>query len=472
MRATVFHAQLWGKRDGKYSRLLESDLNVTEWADLAPQAPLYLFVPRDAALSTEYERGWRLVDIFPINSVGIVTARDRLTIQWSAPDVWQTVRQFASLPVEVARQRYALGRDARDWKVQLAQEDVRASGPDRAKVVPILYRPFDTRFTYYTAQTRGFICMPRPGVMRHMLADRNLGMISARSNKSASMDHFFTTRRMIETKCGESTTQSCILPIYVYPGSCDQGQREVPGASRWPPGKGGRLPNLAPDFVAEMEEKLGQRFVPDGLGDLRQTVGPEDIFHYIYAIFHSPTYRKRYAEFLKRDFPRVPLTSDLALFRNLCQKGADLVALHLVEGDYGAASWNRGEPQRPSPFHNLMSTFPVKGDDVVEKVFYLAPGEPEPGTGKPLPPGKGRVYISKDRPKAEKKGQYFEGVPPEVWGFHVGGYQVCRKWLKDRKGRKLSYDDVQHYHRIIVALNETIRLMAEIDAAIPHWPIE
>jgi len=166
-----------------------------------------------------------------------------------------------------------------------------------------------------------------------------------------------------------------------------------------------------------------------------EVVTPEDIFHYAYAIFHSPTYRKRYAEFLKIDFPRLPLTSNKTLFRSLAEKGAALVSLHLME----------------SPLLNTPITkYPVSGLHEVEKVSYDEKTR--------------RVYINKT--------EYFEGVPSEVWNFHIGGYQVCEKWLKDRKGRKLSVDDINHYQKIVIALKETIRLMAEIDALIPEWPIE
>jgi hypothetical protein len=226
------------------------------------------------------------------------------------------------------------------------------------------------------------------------------------------------------------------------------------------------------------------------------TFGPEDVFNYIYAVFHSPTYRARYAEFLKRDFPPVPLTSDVNLFRALCAKGAELVALHLLES-----------PKLANP----IARFPVKGSNQVEKGFpnYVAPGQPEPGTGKPVK--QGRVYInavaasyarryygvrelppalqSGGKPPQSKtgedtsplqaaahraalQGQYFEGVPPEVWDFHIGGYQVCEKCLKDRRGRTLTYEDLEHYSKVVTALKETIRLMSEIDAAIPKWPIE
>jgi len=180
------------------------------------------------------------------------------------------------------------------------------------------------------------------------------------------------------------------------------------------------------------------KWIPVDRGDLKKTVGPEDVFHYAYAVFHSPAYRERYAEFLKIDFPRLPLTCDLKLFRALAAKGAELVALHLME----------------SPkLNNYSTTFPLKGDDIVEKVQYTDNDK--------------RVWINAK--------QYFGGVPKAVWEFHVGGYQVCEKWLKDRKGRKLTYEDMQHYQKTVVALNDTIRLMAEIDAVIEKhggWPMK
>jgi predicted helicase len=197
----------------------------------------------------------------------------------------------------------------------------------------------------------------------------------------------------------------------------------------------GRRPNLNPEFIKDFSEKLGLKFVEDGKGDLEETFGPEDIFNYAYAIFHSPTYRSRYAEFLKIDFPRLPLTSDRELFKALAEKGAELVSLHLIE----------------SPaLNNLITKYPVSGSNVVEKVTY---NEPER-----------RVYINRS--------QYFEGIEDKVWNFHIGGYQICQKWLKDRKGRTLTFDDLLHYQKIIVALKETTNLMGEIDNLIPHWPLK
>ncbi len=246
-----------------------------------------------------------------------------------------------------------------------------------------------------------------------------------------------------------------LFPLYLYP---DPEKLDELADSPWPPGPDGRRPNLSREFVDEFAGKLGLEFVSDGRGDLQATFGPEDIFDYIYAVFHSPTYRERYAEFLKIDFPRVPLTSDVALLRDLVALGGRLVALHLMES-----------PE----LDTLMTSYPVAGDNLVEKGHpkYIAPGEVPPGEDEPAE--RGRVYINRTKRKAgAPPAQYFDGVPPEVWEFQVGGYQVLDKWLKDRRGRELTPDDLTHYQRIVVALARTIEIMAEIDARIEEWPIQ
>ena len=180
----------------------------------------------------------------------------------------------------------------------------------------------------------------------------------------------------------------------------------------------------------DLEKRLGLSFVSDGKGDLKKTFGPEDVFNYIYAVFHSPTYRTRYAEFLKSDFPRVPLTSDVKLFRSLCGLGAELVALHLLES-----------PKLDKP----IARYPVKGSNLVEKGFPKYRRPRRAGAGHAASRSKRAGCISTkhaSRPRTgwarrPATGQYFEGVPPEVWNFHIGGYQVCEKWLKDRRGRTL-----------------------------------
>ena len=173
-------------------------------------------------------------------------------------------------------------------------------------------------------------------------------------------------------------------------------------------------------------------------GSSADTPTPEAIFHYIYAIFHSPTYRTRYAEFLKIDFPRVPLTRDNTLFAQLATLGEQLVQLHLMQSP--KLTQKKAQPKFIDNGGNSM----------------VDPGQPKFING--------NVIIN-------KKGDAFTNVPETVWNFHIGGYQVCHKWLKDRKGRQLSPEDIQHYQQIVVALGQTIQVMAAIDQAIPAWPI-
>jgi predicted helicase len=356
-------------------------------------------------------------------------------------EVLEKIRDFISLSTDEAREKYDLRKDVRDWKVHLAQEDVRDSGLDPRKLVHILYRPFDKRFTYYTGKTRGLICMPRPEVMRNMLKIKNIGLSTTRSIEiGRGWEHVFCSSQIIQHHTVSLKEVNYLFPLYVYPKKIDKTELLLSNSS-WPIDQDGRIPNLSSDFISDIEEHIPLKFASNEQGDLEVTFGPEDVFHYIYAILHSPTYRIRYADSLKRDFPKVPLTSRLDLFRKLCAMGEELVALHLLES-----------PQ----LTQLITRYPEAGDNFVEKGFpkFVAYEEGQPGY----------AYINKT--------QYFEGVPKEVWEFRIGGYQVCEKWLKDRRGRKLSYEDLTHYQKVVVALKETIRLMEEIDKAIPEWPIK
>lgn len=433
--AQVYHAELYGPRAAKYAALAERDCASTKWKKLTPQTPMYFFIPQDERRRAEYEQGWKITDILPVNSVGIVTARDELSIRWNREDIWRTVIDFARLPAEEAREKYNLGNDARDWKVELAQADLKATGPSENNLTPILYRPFDVRHTYYTGNSRGFQCMPRGEVMRNMLAGKNVAIIVGRSGAvtgdeewniigAASCIVDFNYYR----RGGEQ-----VHPLYLYPDESSDLFAQADSAAA----QGARRPNISPEFIKDFSARLKLDFVPDGKGDLKTTFGPEDIFHYAYAVFYSPGYRRRYAEFLKTDFPKLPLTSDVKLFRKLCAFGSELAALHLLE-------------TQPTP----QTRYPVAGNDTVEKVIYTAPQGKVPG----------RVWLNAT--------QYFDNVPPEVWNYQIGGYQVCQKWLKDRKSRKLSYEDLTHYRAITAALSRTIELQAEIDKSIPKWPIQ
>src|SRR4030042_3455586 len=193
----LMHSELWGVREQKYQWLTKHELKKTDWSELKPVSPLYLFVPRGERLNKQFQSYPSIPALFPVNSVGIVTARDHLTIHWTSQQVWTTVLNFVSLDPEIARQAYPLGDDARDCTVKLAQEDLKKSGPTKGNIISILYRPFDIRFTYYTGKSKGFHCMPRGEVMQHML-DKKLGFITVRKAPPNSLfNYFFVSEHII-----------------------------------------------------------------------------------------------------------------------------------------------------------------------------------------------------------------------------------------------------------------------------------
>jgi predicted helicase len=442
--ASVKYCDLWGLRDEKYRYLLENDISTTEWRELKPQSPHFFFVDKDFDLLSEYEKGWPISEVLAKYSTGFVTGCDSQLIAYSRDEMVPVIRTLTEkqVPDEEIAERYGI-KDTSGWPVSRRRQELITEGFQEEYLRLVNYRPFDRRYAYY----HGFLQRARFENLKH-LCKSNIALLTSRMIKGEEPKHVFVSIDPVEKifLSPKTSNNAFVFPLYLY-GKARIGQEQA---------FEGRRPNVDPDFVKDIEKRLGLTFISDGTGNLKKTFGPEDIFHYAYAVFHSPTYRERYAEFLKIDFPRLPLTSNKKLFAGLAEKGQELVALHLME----------------SPaLKDRITHYPVTGDHLVEKGHpkYFAPGDKPPGGTDPLT--EGRVYISRDNRKTGKKGQHFEGVPPEVWEFHVGGYQVCNKWLKDRRGRILSYEDRVHYQKVVVALKETIRLMSEIDALIPAWPI-
>ena len=432
----VRHADLWGERQRKYSVLAESDITTTNWEELIPESPSYLFRPWDTDQGRDYTSWPGITKIMPVNSTGVLTARDRLTIQHTAAEAIQVVRDFVDRAPETARTKYRLPKDGGGWTIRLAQDDLTDSGVNEELVTPILYRPFDVRYTYFTGNSQGFIWRPRTEVMRHMLSGRNVGLSTTRSLEiQGGFEHVFVSSHIIQHHTVSLKEVNYLFPLYLYPSEqeIEQGLYD----------RGSRRPNLSKEFTTSLGRRLGLEFFEVG-GGLEHGFGPEDVFRYIYAILHSPSYRERYAQFLRVDYPRIPPPSDLEQFRLLAKLGRRLISVHLLQC---------------TKLGNLGVTFPVAGDDIVEPrhPIYVAPGERPIGEIEPIE--RGRVYIS----GRGTRSQYFEGIEPDVWEFRVGGYQPLRKWLQDRKGRKLTIDDQFHYIDIVAALGETLRLMAEID---------
>lgn len=419
LKAQVNHAELWGAREYKYDWLGSHDIVDTPWQALHPALPQLLFIPRNESLAEEYGQGWKIPDIFPVNSVGIVTARDDLTIHFTANGVRNTIQRFASLPVEEAREAFKLGKDAQDWTVADAQKDLKDSKLDEARIVPITYRPFDNRHTYFTGKSKGFHCRARGEVMRHLVGSDNLGLSTTRSVETGEYSHVYAVDKLSTHHTVSIKEVNYSFPLWLL--SEEDAQEKT------------RTPNLAPAFLNVLAQALGRDKEPSGLPE---NTTPEEVLAYCYAVLHAPGYRSRYAEFLKSDFPRIPLAviegSDRIFAQTweaLLPLGKELIDLHLLKDLHGA---------KPA-------SFPKQGDNAVEKPRYEPPRDNQPG----------RVWIN--------AAQYFDGVQPETWAFKIGGYQVCEKWLKDRKGRTLDFNDIQHYGKIVASLTKTRDVMKQID---------
>ena len=414
--ARVLHADLWGERRVKYGWLAANDVETTPWTELAPRPPFHLFVPRDEALAADWEAAWSIPAIFSLNgdpAPGIVTTHDQFAVSWDREEAEAKVERLLATASEAEARSIWRLCSQNQWRYDRAKREL-ADGSWRRRIEPILYRPFDMRVTVFD---RNVAVHRRERVMRHMLAGPNIGLATTRSTEIAGgWEHVFVSRAVIQHHTVSLKEVNYLFPLYLYPeeGADDFGRP--------------RKANLAPAFVEAAAAALGLAFRPDGPGDLDTTFGPEDVLHWVYAVLHGPAWRRRFAGFLKSDFPRVPAPG--ASFAALARLGARLVALH-ADGAEG----------RDPP------AFPRQGSNRVDRPRYAPPSADG---------GPGRVWIG--------RGQYFEGVAPETWAFSIGGYRPAQKWLKDRKGRVLSFDDVARYRRLVAALAETRRVMAAIDA--------
>jgi predicted helicase len=373
--------------------------------------------------------------------MGFQTHRDHFAIDFEKKVINLRLKDLlnSNIPDEKIANKYNL-IDTGSWNLTEARKKIKGEMKPDKYITKVLFRLFDKRYCIYSSI---IIDRPRQEIQNHILDSDNLCIGIGRQGLSVNdpIWHLITISRIPVDANIFRRGGINLFPLYLYPekGKLDLGEKtDAPG---------GRRPNLDAKFIEELSKRITLKFVSDGKGDLKNTFGPEDVFNYIYAVFHAPSYRTRYAEFLKINFPRLPLTSSKVLFRRLCILGQKLVDIHLMEAnlEFGVK-------------------YPVAGDNEVGKVRY---SEIAASPATPRNDVIGKVWINND--------QYFENIPGEVWEFQIGGYQVCHKWLKDRKGRKLSYDDLEHYKYIVAAISETIKLMDQIDKTVDShsgWPIK
>jgi len=606
----VFHFDLFGKREIKYDFLSDYTLKDVEFQELKPEKPFLFFVPKNNEGQGDYENGFRVDVIFPINNVGVVTANDGLNVSMSQKEHREKIEDLLLMDENSWRKKYNRPNDAQSWKYLWAKED--ATKNRENKLSKISYRPFDDRWTLYTGKSGGLYARPIFQVMQHLLSGENFGLILGRQSTDDYWCNVQLTKNIIDNRYHFSYKGiPSEFPLYLYPET--KGQQIIGQTTE-------RTPNLNAEIVKQIAEKLGIPFVAEksaplnlpkgetlkphlnlpkgetlkphqdlpkgetfGTGEVKlpgyqtanarsyrftkefqeelkknptdpekimwelvrnkktghkirrqhiiddfiadfvclrknlvieidgkihlqqkeydelrsarlnelgyevirftndevfenaelvaskikqkldsieditaylhlpegetsahvnlpeegttgantslplegsgEVFAPIDILDYIYAVLHSPTYREKYKEFLKIDFPRVPYPKDKETFWQLVKLGGEIRQIHLLE----------------SPtVEKYITQYPIDGDNVVVKPKYE----------------NGKVYINDT--------QYFDNVPQVAWDFYIGGYQPAQKWLKDRKDRKLEFDDILHYQKIIVAFTETDRLMKEI----------
>ena len=405
---------LWGDREYKYSFMASKTIESLNWSAFQLRAPNFFFTLSMSSFEAEFVKYPCLTDIFINYSTGIETGRDESLVGFSKKDLEAIVRDLHDeniLDSEIY-ERYGI-KETSGWKVLKKRKDLLKSNIECSLFSSYCYRPFDERVIYYS----DFLRRPHKDLMRHC-SDSNLLLMASRQQARSGFNHAFVTRKKADCNALSlaSRERNYYFPLYLR-SEGDISQCEM--------------------FEFEKSINLSKNFMKMISNSLNTTFSPYSVFYYIYAILHSLEYRLRYADLLKIGFPRIPVTSNYRLFNQLSKYGEKLVKLHLLSSFQGVGS--------KAPI------FDEKGVSTVD------PGHPKYANGK--------VTIN-------KRGAGFTGVSQEVWEFYIGGYQVCHKWLKDRKGRTLSDDDILHYQKIIVALQETIRIMQQIDDAIPSWPIE
>ncbi|MCP5047965.1 MAG: hypothetical protein GY940_12385 [bacterium] len=386
-------------------------------------------------LLDQYDLFFPLQEIFPYYGSGIITGRDRFTIHRTPNDVYKTVTDFVSLPVEEAREKYNLGKDIRDWGIAKAQRDLAETGINRERIVPILYRPFDTRYTYYTGKSRGMMCFPRPGTMSHLLPE-NIGLVAIRRygiNDGIFSDCMVTDSITESRVCSSSHGMSIMFPLYRYPFKYHfvKGRKRV------------QLPMDVKKFTAtDREPNINPRLIPLIKEAHGKEPHPEQVFHYVYALLHSTIYRETYNDRLKTGFPRIPLTRDHQLFLGMAEKGKELAECHLMKlkckGD------NENEPVERNGETGLIN----EGSRKVFKHHILYHGLHN------------QLYINEYT--------YFTGITPEIWEFKSCGRQVIRKWLFSYHDRNLSAEDEGYFIRMIRAIKMTFTIQGEINSLYPE----
>lgn len=395
--AEVYYADQYGLRKDKYQYLSDNTLRSVPFTKIEYTEPFYFFAPQHKDGEDDYNKGFRLENLMPLTSSGIVSMGDSIAYASNALELEQRLKEIITTEYSSVqlKEKYHLGKNYSDFILESKRNGLQIKGE---KIVKIQYRPFDEAWTYFDNKV---LWRSREKVMRH-LTKPNLGFVCIRIN-SRDEETYFVVDNIMDKTILSSKDNANVFPLYLYPedGSFDTERR----------------PNLDATIWAQINAAIGK------------PTSPEDIFDYIYGVLHSPAYRTKYKEFLKVDFPRIPYPASAEEFEHFRSHGNQLRELHLMHN----------VPESPV-------TFPYPGTMQVDSLAWE--WNIDDGYS-------GNIYINDT--------QCFEGVPTAAFEMYIGGYQPAQKWLKDRKGRTLTFDDIEHYRRIIAILLETDKIMKQID---------
>jgi len=409
----IFHYDLYGIREFKYSFLSKNSLKTIKFNCFTPFRNNFLFKNIDETIFQKYNKGLNPTTLFKINVMGFQTHRDHFCIDDNKNTLSEKLYNFSQIKFDEDSIFKKFGiKSSLDFDIIYAQKEL-AKVKIEDEIIQCAYRPFDNKYIYFD---RIVVDRPRKELISNVKNKDNLLLGIGRQGLAVGeIDWCLTTvsKHPVDANFFRRGGVN-LFPLYLYPDNT--GQQTIDQITE-------KTPNLDMEIVNQIAEKLGLTFTNEK-ETTENSFAPIDILDYIYAVLHSPTYREKYKEFLKIDFPRVPYPKDQETFWQLVKLGGELRQIHLLE----------------SPVvENFITQYPVDGDNVVDRPIFK----------------NNRVYINKT--------QYFAHVPQVAWEFYIGGYQPAQKWLKDRKGRQLEFEDILHYQKIIVALSETDRLMKEID---------
>lgn len=442
--AKVYHYDLFGKREDKYKFLFDNNLDNIEWKELKFEAPFFLFIPQNEIIKSEYDRGISVKDMFRISSTGICSQRDSVVIHKTKESVKEIIKDFCNLSKEENIRKYKIEKDGRDWQIQLAIDSIKKSELNKnGVIIQINYRPFDFYWTYYNGEAKGFMAYPRTEVMQHFLPsiarakpeaiqnidchadksarnDNNIGLIINRSVALDKYQHAFITNKITDLHIMETANASAyIFPLYIYD---TENVRKILREENEEVGgmfedikhfeNKVRIENFTPKFRKFINEKYGE-------------IKPEEILGYIYAILFHKEYRKKYLDFLKIDFPKIPFVESKDYFLKFAKLGEELYNLHL--GNLKIQK-ELGEP--------MFKDNKNKNEKIVKA-----------------------IYNENEKDLFVNESLYFKNVDKEVWEYKIGGYQVLDKYLKSHKNENIDYE---HFENVIKILTRSIEIEAEI----------